>query len=252
MLDFTLETYQLLLETLKGRGYSFQKFSDQPFYTKHDHVILRHDVDRFPSRALAMARLEADLNVTSTYFFRIKPISFNAEIINSIHKMGHEIGYHYECLSDSHGDIDRAWSLFNDGLKKFDDLCDITSIAMHGRPFSSYDNKELWKYYDYRELGVLLEAYLDIPWDRYTYLTDVGGKWNSKHNLRDHAPDNTHSYKNIASTFDLVSSLDTTNDNLIISTHPERWPRSVPGWVQARILDIAADQAKILLGLFRN
>ena len=59
-------------------------------------VILRHDVDRRPLNALTTAKLENELGIRGTYYFRIVPESFDETIIKQIAELGHEIGYHYE------------------------------------------------------------------------------------------------------------------------------------------------------------
>jgi hypothetical protein len=58
--------------------------------------VLRHDVDLLPEFALNLAKLENELGICGTYYFRIIPETFNVEIIKKIAVLGHEIGYHYE------------------------------------------------------------------------------------------------------------------------------------------------------------
>jgi len=53
-------------------------------------------VDRKPGNALKMARLEDEMGIRATYFFRTIPHTFKPEIIKEVSGMGHEIGYHYE------------------------------------------------------------------------------------------------------------------------------------------------------------
>jgi len=62
-------------------------------------VILRHDVDRLPENALVFARIEKQVGIKVSYYFRIVEESFDEDIIRQIADMGHEIGYHYENLS---------------------------------------------------------------------------------------------------------------------------------------------------------
>jgi hypothetical protein len=61
-------------------------------------IVLRHDIDRRPGNALRMAKLEHELGIQSTYYFRF-PYTFKPDIIGKIHDLGHEVGYHYEVLS---------------------------------------------------------------------------------------------------------------------------------------------------------
>ena len=69
-------------------------------------IILRHDVDRLPQNSVNTARIEKNLNITGSYYFRIVQKSYDATIIKQIAELGHEIGYHYEDLTLSKGDID--------------------------------------------------------------------------------------------------------------------------------------------------
>ena len=49
---------------------------------------------------------------------------------------------------------------------------------MHGSPLSKYDNKLLWKYYNYRDFGIIGEPYFDVDFSKVLYLTDTGRRWN--------------------------------------------------------------------------
>ena len=67
---------------------------------KRDLIILRHDVDRLPENSLETAKIEHDLGINGTYYFRIGPESYDENIIKQIAGLGHEVGYHYEKLSE--------------------------------------------------------------------------------------------------------------------------------------------------------
>lgn len=172
--------------------------------------ILRHDVDRRPNNALAIAKLENELGIKSTYYFRIVPESFNEDIIKKIVDMGHEIGYHYEEIdiasrqssvignrsqvnsnlfnknsTDNSSPltddlVHKAYELFKENLAKLRRIADVKTICMHGSPFSKYDNKMLWEKFDYKELGLLGEPYFDIDWNEFGYLTDTGRRWDGE------------------------------------------------------------------------
>lgn len=248
MLDFTLTVYQQFLDMLKEKHFHFSTFADYAKAQLPDshHVILRHDVDRLPSRSLTLARVEADNDVKATYFFRTKPVSFNKKIMSEIKAMGHEIGYHYENMSDARGNVEKAWVDFQKNLDIFDKHHhDITSIAMHGRPFSPWDNHEMWKHKDYRDLGVKLEAYLDVDYDNYPYYTDVGRRWDGKGNRRDRVANMEKAPK---STLDLIDNLSEQDPRpVIISTHPERWSSHPIGWTQVFLTDLAINTLKQVL-----
>ena len=61
-------------------------------------VILRHDVDLKPQNSLATAKLEHELGIRGSYYFRAVPQSWEEQIIKEIASLGHEIGYHYETM----------------------------------------------------------------------------------------------------------------------------------------------------------
>src|SRR5262249_37948813 len=130
------------------------------------------------------------------------------------------------------------WDSFRRNLDRLRVLTPISSIAMHGRPFSPLDGRSLWNRYDYRSVGVRCEAYLDLDWRKTLYFTDTAGTWNSPHNLRDRPLDaQALPSPSFARTSGLIAYLSTIRENAVISAHPERWTSSRIGWVQARVTD---------------
>ncbi len=102
--------------------------------------------------------------------------------------MGHEIGYHYETMDTCKGSIDKAYNEFCRNLDKFRTLAEIKTISMHGSPMSKFDNRDIWKKYDYRKLGILAEPYFDINFNELFYITDTGRRWDGHlYNVRDKA-----------------------------------------------------------------
>ena len=70
-----------------------------PGILPHAFSILRHDVDNRSQISLSTARLEQKLGISGTYYFRMVPGSYDEVVIWEISSLGHEIGYHYETLS---------------------------------------------------------------------------------------------------------------------------------------------------------
>ncbi len=194
-MDFTFDMFGVLLRTLSDSGYTFTRVKDYAgnsgMADSHE-VILRHDVDRRPSYALACARMEASLGLSGTYYFRITPGSFDKDIIQDIAAAGHEIGYHYEDLdlvarrgsikrAGRTSDLDKlvreAFSSFGENLKKFRQVGTVTTACMHGSPMSPYDSRLIWKYFDYGAVGIEVEPYFDISLERTLYLTNTGRRW---------------------------------------------------------------------------
>ncbi|AKB79716.1 Polysaccharide deacetylase [Methanosarcina horonobensis HB-1 = JCM 15518] len=212
-------------------------------------VLLRHDVDRMPGRALATAQIEHELGIKATYYFRTSENVFKPDIIRQIRDMGHEIGYHYETLSEAKGDKKKAFELFKSHLDDFRNVCDVKTICMHGKPLSKYDNRELWNEHDYRDLGLIGEAYLSVG-DDLNYFSDTGRTWGFGNNLRDYIPGKTE--KVFANSTDDLIELIKSNEfnNFYILAHPERWTSSALGWGIYYSTDLAVNLGKNILMRF--
>ncbi len=255
MRDFTLLAYQQLLETLKAK--------QLPFYTFEEvcenkpsgaHVVLRHDVDDKPKNSLRVAQLEAELGIKATYYFRIVEQSNQPEIIKAIASLGHEIGYHYEDLSLCKGNTEKAFQLFQKNLGYFRTFYPVRTICMHGSPTSRFDNRELWKQYSYRELGIIGEPYLDfLEKEAVIYFTDTGRCWDGeKYNLRDKSKKNSTPSlprKKIHSTNDLTDWIKQTDiqQPIMITTHPQRWTNSLIQWEKEYCLQSCKNFIKMLI-----
>ena len=225
--DFSIKKYVDFCHFLKSNNKQVIPIVDyfRANKPKSDVVFLRHDVDILPYRALKMAIIESAFDIKSTYYFRKRKYVFNEQIIKTIHSLGHEIGYHYETLSDAKGDTKLALKFFSDNLADFNKLVNIRTISMHGSSLSPYDNKDLWEHYDIASFGILGEAYLSLNWNDLSYYTDAGGSWSSPANFRD----KTHLSKNqksIKSTNELMSLMLGKN-NFCINIHPDRWNEGI-------------------------
>ncbi len=159
-MDFTISIYIELLKSLKSKGYHFQTFEE--FLTKpaKKSLVLRHDVDLLPYNSLRFAKIQSDLGIKGTYYFRAVPESWNEEVITSISKIGHEIGYHYECLTTCKGNIKESIKDFEKNLLALRKLAPVCTICMHGSPMSKFDSKDLWNKYDYRNYDIIGEPIL--------------------------------------------------------------------------------------------
>lgn len=254
MRDFTLEMYSILCNKLDLAGYQFQtveSFIEKP---SPRAVIIRHDVDSWPANALHMARIEAEHNIKATYYFRKSRLSFNRRIILSIVSYGHEIGYHYEDLANSNGKLDAAMKTFTKNLEFFRGYYPVKSIAMHGKPLSRWDSKDLWKYCNYRKFGLIAEPYLDIDFTKVMYLTDTGNCWDgNRYSIRDHVK--SHYNHEMHSTTDVLNNIEQGKmpDQIMLNVHPARWNNNPIKWfVRYYLLTLPKYQAKIWLKLFRE
>jgi len=185
-MDFTIGTYKRLLITLRNQGFCFIPFSEYLSNQTEKVIVLRHDVDRMPLNSLEFAKILAEVGIRGTYYFRAIPESWDEAVIREIERMGHEIGYHYEDMNRcavrgvryAEEDLAKiAIESFAVNLEKLRKIVPVKTICMHGSPLSKWDSRLLWKYYDYRDYGIIGEPYFDIDFNKVLYLTDTGRRW---------------------------------------------------------------------------
>lgn len=219
-MDFTLDKYAQLLNALKKSGLNFK---------------LRHDVDLLPKNSLRTAQVESELGLKAIYYFRMVSESYDENIIKQISSLGHDIGYHYESLTTCNGNIDEAYDDFCSNLSQLRKIAQINSICMHGSPRSQWDSKDIWKKYNYRELDIDYEPYIDTDFESTLYLTDTGRRWDGyRVSVRDKIPGFQEKWDSMGLSFhttdDIIAQLESTesplvksNISLLITTHPQRW-----------------------------
>jgi hypothetical protein len=179
------------------------------------------------------------------YYFRAVPTSWNERIIMEIADMGHEIGYHYECLMTCNGDPGLAIHDFDKNLAALRRLVPVTTICMHGSPLSKYDSKDLWKTYSYRDFGLIGEPYFDIDYSKVAYFTDTGRRWDGhKVSVRDKVNSAfRHFFK---STSDLISGLRSQQlpSQIMFTFHPQRWNDKPIYWLRELVFQQAKNVVK--------
>ena len=292
-MDFTLTQYTRLLTSLLQANYSFLCFENYLNQAKNPKpetqnpilraVILRHDVDLLPQNSLQFAKIQHAQGIRGSYYFRFVPESYNESIILQIASLGHEIGYHYETMDTQRGDVDKAYDEFCHNLETFRKLVPITTICMHGSPRSPYDNKDIWKKYSYRDLGIIGEPYFDVDFNKLAYYTDTARMWDGqKYSVRD-KPDilpsvasakvgtnssannsstetsaklnpslsltNTHYYSpfpTFHSTPQLIHALQTSSfpTQSMLTFHPQRWTNNPLPWLKEYVFQTGKNWLK--------
>lgn len=246
--DFTISAYRSLLAALKDRNYNFQTVSGFVQNPADRAVMLRHDVDARKHHSLEFARIQHSQGIVGTYYFRVVPQSFDETVIRQIYEMGHEIGYHYEDMAFTHGDPHKAIKLFEKHLARLRNVAPINSICMHGSPASRFDNRDVWKHYNYRDFGVEIEPYFDIDFRKVFYLTDTGRRWDGfKVSVRDRVED--HFGISFHSTQEIVRALEGGQfpEKVMFNFHPQRWTGNMRIWWQDAGVQLMKNSAKYWL-----
>jgi len=268
-------------------------------------IILRHDVDKLPENSLRFAQMQHALGIKGSYYFRIVPESLHPEIIEAIAKLGHEIGYHYEdvdlaakLLRSQKSEVrsqesvifEKGIELFAKHLAELRKYYPVNTICMHGSPLSSYDNKLLWKYYNYRDYGIIGEPYFDIDFTKVLYLTDTGRRWDGeKVSIRDKVKkerrDTTFDYKKensvnflrspqppeggsplgdlgarnsqskrFKTTFHIIKAIEKRElpDQIMFTFHPQRWTNNPAPWLKELVFQNSKNVVKYFLNKIRK
>ena len=198
-----------------------------------------------------MAIIENSMGVKSTYYFRNKPYSFEKNIIREIVQLGHEVGYHYENLSDTKGDIEKGMEDFKKTLNEFRKTTNVKTVSMHGRPFNKYDNRGLWTSENYlllkNQLGILGEVYIDIDYSDIAYISDTGRNWmKQKSNIRDIVKSDV--IINFESSDELLKFMENSScKKICLQIHPERWVDDPIKWNIQWLIDNSINLAKKIM-----
>jgi hypothetical protein len=296
MRDFTIQIYKNLLFALQQQGFLFMRFKDfQSTIQNQKNIVLRHDVDAHKENSLQFARLQHNLGIVSTYYFRIVTQSFDEKIIKEIYSLGHEVGYHYETFNSVYKKtrvldhtflIDTAYEEFCRNLELLRKIVPIVTICMHGSPFSKYDNRVIWRKYDYKKLGIIGDPYFDIDFERMLYLTDTGRSWSGGNvSIRDKglgirgkglgeegykewkvkpvsgslmsmsqkSIDFQNKFK-FRSTQDIIMAAEKGElpDKIMMTFHPQRWTDKPAPWLKELILQNVKNVGKYFLVKLRE
>lgn len=88
---FTFADCEQLIETALDANYRFHTIADdlQTDDPSEPFILMRQDVDRKLAMARAMATLEHDLWIESTYYLRVN--TFVPDIAEELNQLGHEV-----------------------------------------------------------------------------------------------------------------------------------------------------------------
>ncbi|MBZ0309942.1 MAG: hypothetical protein K8I82_28020 [Anaerolineae bacterium] len=246
-MDWTLQKYEALCAALITAGYVGLGMSDymkQPDRSEKI-VLLRHDVDSRPAHSLQLGQIEKKYGLTATYFYRT--VNFDPAVLQKMHTMGHEVGYHYETLAQANGRMPKALALLESELAKLRQYVPVTAASMHGSPLRPWDNRAVWQHIRPEQLGLCGEVYLSIDYAKLAYLSDTGRTWHpTRYNIRDHT-DTPPPYQ-VETTDELIELILTGQiHHLCLLTHPERWQSGRLAWQLQQIRDTSTNGLKIIL-----
>jgi len=179
-LGFTHASYRILLSRLLNAGYLPAAFGDGERLLADGvrFVLLRHDIDFDLAPALAMARIEAEMGIFSTWFVLVRTEHYNlfsaegSRIVAEILGMGHRLGLHFDCAAYPGATVQEL----NAGCAKETGLLEewfgveMPVVSIHRPPVFVIGNAESLT-------APRLHTYLPLFTRRIHYLADSRGLW---------------------------------------------------------------------------
>jgi len=169
--EFTLSGYASLVSAFKEMGYAFCAFSGAR--REKAHLVMRHDVDFCPKRALRIAQVEKELGISATYFFLVSTEFYNiyssetARCLREIKNMGHHIGLHFDAATYDLSKIDEAAEAECQSLAGV--VGDIEIVSFH-RPIVSLQGAST-------NIAGRPHTYQPRYFHEIEYCSDSGGEW---------------------------------------------------------------------------
>ena len=215
-MEFTYNAYRSLVSLLNKGEYRFVGYSDEA--SGERTVIMRHDVDFCLSKAVAMAQLEHELGVKSTYFILLSTDFYNVfsnrshALLRQILALGHEIGLHFDELRYHGVTLPDLCNVMvrEAGILAAAISADVKAVSMH-RPSLVMLSSDI-------SLPGLVNSYSRRFFGEYKYLSDSRMRWRED-------------VKGIVSS--------NTFDRLHILTHPF-WYSEEQETAKAKLIDFIA------------
>ena len=199
-----------------------------------DWLVIKHDVETNVPKALRMAQIEKQHGIRATYYVQSYLLADNAETLQQIAALGHEVTYHYDVLDANGGNMVAAQREFAATLKDFAALnLPVKTVCPHGNPLMQRhgwdSNKDFFRSAEVaQKYPNILDVVVQLPTllAYYDYYSDAGYAWQRIVNVSDN---DRHNHGDVPVTQQQL--LQATEAKVsIVSTHPHRWENN---WLQA-------------------
>lgn len=189
-------------------------------------IVLKHDVESSPKKAMKIAAIEAKYGHRGTYYFQHNLLKHTG-ILRQIMEMGHEVSYHYDTLDNNKGNLELARIEFEDKLNQFRSLgFECFTVCQHGNPLIErngyYSNRDLFRNTNISdELNVkdIMVGFEDAMGFKIEYFSDAGFSLNR---IINHEMSDISYLKEAANMNDFYEKY----NNVIISIHTHRYMKS--------------------------
>jgi len=280
-LDFTLGKYVEIISAISKSDYQVITISDYISLPKlpNKFIILRHDVDIDSDYQVKFAKLENDLDIHTSYYFRYVQNVYKKSAIDIIYHLGHEVGYHYEVFTKTKGDEDLAKELFRIELDVFKKNWYSKTVCPHGGSFidniegyalkdviklipkffskksvfSSWSNFDLWNRNTFEDFQIMGDAYRSVDFSDILYLSDTGRSWDKRFKRLDKVDSKINPLFNIRKSDEIIDLINKGEVNKIyLLIHFEQWKDNFYDWVSWYIAQLIRRNGKKLIFRMKN
>lgn len=174
--EFTFERCRSILGRLRSAGYASRAYDDE---IAAGDVLLRHDVDLSPERAVRMAEIEREFGMSATYFFLLGSPMYNPfhgpvrEAIAEIESMGHDVGLHFS--THQHWPASQPPAEPELAARIDDERAALATVARDPIPTVSFHVPPDWVLA--RTFEGVESTYEPRFFDEIGYLADSGQRW---------------------------------------------------------------------------
>lgn len=174
-MNFTYDSFIQLICMLKDKNYKFCNYSNCDESKKT--VIFRHDVDLSLEKAVNIAKIEYENNISSTFYVLLSTDFYNVfsktsnDMLKNIMSLGHDIGLHFD---EKRYEINNDEELNNFVRKE----CDILSMAVGKEVKSvSMHRPSRWILDNDIHFDSVINSYSKKFFTDFKYLSDSRMNW---------------------------------------------------------------------------
>lgn len=184
--EFTFDWYERFLAELLDAGYSPADYDDP---LEPGEMIVRHDIDFSPRKAVEMGRIEADLGVESTYFVLLTCPLYNVfykpvrSALQELQSMGHTIGVHFSTHQYWDGEAPSA-AITERALEEREALACVVDDVSEAISFHRPDE---WLFR--RSFEGFTSTYEERFFTDIAYRGDSNQRWREEHPLAGELPE---------------------------------------------------------------
>ncbi|ADJ13712.1 polysaccharide deacetylase family protein [Halalkalicoccus jeotgali] len=184
--EFTYDWYERFLSELLDSGYTPADYDES---LSAGEMIVRHDIDFAPRKALRMGRIEADLGIESTYFVLLTCPLYNVfykpvrAALEELQSMGHTVGVHFSTHQYWNGEAPSA-AVTERVLAEREALSGLLGDVSEAVSFHRPDE---WLFR--RSFEGFISTYEERFFTDIAYLGDSNQRWRDQHPLSGERPE---------------------------------------------------------------